>query len=190
MGAARRWGEGSPRSTLGRSVQDAAGRLTSAPPPTRRPQPEKRPALFARLARMFHEFPDLSVQVAPPDWSIVRRFIVVAMDQGGSADMASEMERQTGSGTRCHQPRTPGLFDNLMTQRRKSAIGSETREICGLGCCSAGDLVPSAALPLESPGHCSSSNPNRLCKSSMNRLGAPALLSLGRSSPVMVASLK
>ena len=82
-------------------------------------------------ARISRGFPDLSVQPAPPDWSIVRRCIAVAMDQGGSADMASEMERQTGSGTEHHRTAASESPNNGLS-KRTTAIGSETRGISGL----------------------------------------------------------
>jgi hypothetical protein len=56
---------------------------------------------FLALARILREFPDLSVDFASTAWSIVRRGIVLATSQAGSAEMCREIRRQTGSGTKC-----------------------------------------------------------------------------------------
>ena len=71
---------------------------------------------------MFHEFPELSVQLAPSDWSIVRRFIAVAMDQVGSGDMASEMKRRPGSD---ELSGLPAPLDLVMAIGTTSAPGRE-----------------------------------------------------------------
>jgi hypothetical protein len=55
--------------------------------------------ITGQLARILHEFPELSVDFTSAAWLIACRSIAIAMVQAGSAGMGRAIRRQTGSGT-------------------------------------------------------------------------------------------